>query len=59
MKYYKHYIVDNHKIKKAALLRQPLFFEQNPDLSTANQFCIAEQRYACIFNANFHKNNTS
>ena len=25
MKYYKHYIVDNHKIKKAALLRQPLF----------------------------------
>ena len=26
MKYYKHYIVDNHKIKEAALLRQPLFF---------------------------------
>ena len=25
MKYYKHYIVDNHKIKEAALLRQPLF----------------------------------
>jgi len=24
MKYYKHYIVDNHKIKEAALLRQPL-----------------------------------
>jgi hypothetical protein len=24
MKYYKHYIVDNHKIKEAILLRQPL-----------------------------------
>ena len=24
MKFYKHYIVDNHKIKEAALLRQPL-----------------------------------
>ena len=24
MKSYKHYIVDNHKIKEAALLRQPL-----------------------------------
>ena len=29
MKSYKHYIVDNHKIKEAALLRQPLFFSQN------------------------------
>jgi hypothetical protein len=28
MKYYEHYIVDNHKIKEAALLRQPLFLCQ-------------------------------
>ena len=27
MKSYKHYIVDNHKIKEAALLRQPLFYK--------------------------------
>ena len=29
MKSYKHYIVDNHKIKEAALLRQPLLFVMN------------------------------
>ena len=34
MKSYKHYIVDNHKIKEAALLRQPLFFARAPGTIT-------------------------
>jgi len=39
MKYYEHYIVDNHKIKEAALLRQPLFFIKRVKVLDVTYLC--------------------